>query len=190
MRMHGPRRRTLAFDSLERRETPSATPVSSHALVPHIAAVQAPTTTHDVIVPLNGRGELFLISNTPVAGQGYSNTLSNLAGSASQIQVFTGQIKGPINSFGAFTSTGTLTLQNGDVLAVAVSGATKKAQGKPTQFTANFFVSGYAGIYDGARGSGTLVGHFNPKLKTAYYTLKGTITLVVPGPAGPTHVAR
>ncbi len=182
MRIHKLRRRALTFDSLERREVLST---ASHPLITpgHAKHVETPTVTHKVTVPLVGAGQLFVLTNDPVPGQGYSNNSANLAGRASKIQVFTGQVTGALNTFGSFTSTGTLTLQNGDVLAVAIFGATKKNQGKPLQFTGPFFVAGYAGVYDGAQGSGTFVGHFNPKLNTAYYTLKGTITLVVPGAA-------
>ena len=81
MRTAKPRRR-LAFDSLERRETPASTHLALG--VPHVAAdVAKPTVTHNVTVPVVGAGQSFLLTNTPVPGQGYSTTLSNLAGRAS-----------------------------------------------------------------------------------------------------------
>ena len=195
MRTRGPRRRTLGFEALERRETPSTV----HAAFTHKAPapnggpgghpltpphqVSPVVTTHHEDVSLAARSQAFLVQQTKLPN-GYTVAVLNLAGVSNQLGRFTGQASPAIAGDGVhFLGSSTLYSQEGSYLALNLVGTvTAPTKGKYTRFTAAFTVASGTGTFAGAAGSGTIKGFYDPGLKTANLTVHGSLNLIVKGP--------
>jgi len=195
MMTRGPRRRSLGFESLERRENPSNffaafthKPPSpnigpgGHPLTPP-HQVSPMVTTHHEVVPLSGRSQAFLVQQTRLPN-GYTSIVANLAGRSNRLGQFTGQATPAIAPDGSgFLGSTTLYSQEGSYLSLSLVGTVPPAtRGRFTHFNAAFTVVGGTGTFAGASGSGTIAGFFDPRHKTGSLTIHGALNLVVTGP--------
>ena len=195
MMTRGPRRRSLGFEALERRETPSTLHAASthkpptpavgpggHPLTPP-HQVSPRVTSHQEVVALNGRSLAFLVQQTPLSN-GYTSIVANLAGRSDRLGQFTGQATSAIAPDGrSFLGSTTLYSQDGSYLALSLVGTIPPvAKGRIAHFSAAFTVVSGTGTFAGATGAGTISGAFDPAQKTGDLSIHGSLNLVVKGP--------
>ena len=171
MATRNPRRFRPRLEGLESREVPSGLTAAALAS----ASAPAQSLPGPTLSPIRGAGQAFIFRQTRLAKNAGGTLGANLAGYASQLDRFTGQLNllfAP--DFRHFAGIATLHATNGDVLNLNVYGSLSSTA-PSSRLNGTFVVEGGSGRFAGAGGHGTITGSLDAKIRTLAFTFHGTI---------------
>ena len=134
-------------------------------------------TTADDQVPFTANATATITGVTHLPG-GLTQVNFNTSGNATHLGNFTGPLTRIQDNQGNFGSTAVIVAANGnDSIFLTVNGRFEKSKDKcVVTSTGTYTVTGGAGAFAGATGSGTIVTQFNLCVSTATGTYTGTIS--------------
>jgi hypothetical protein len=151
------------IESLERRETPSA-------------SVFAASATN--VVPLNGSGSGQSSGLVTLPAPGYFLALTNITGSIQGVSTFTAQGGTSVTLHHNAIGDVNFTLADGDHLVVRLRGTVHTPtvlSPNPTSATFKFRILGGTGALNGASGNGQLDARFDPVTHAFTFTFRGKL---------------